>query len=298
MEQLIKDYLNYIYIEKKLSYNTKVSYQNDLCAWKKYLNAKNITSFNQVTKNELFLYLKHLEEEGKSVTTCNRNLTTLKNFYFYLEREEICCDNPLASFQSLKQAQKLPTVLTIAEVTQLLAFTPTNPYEYRNLAMLELLYATGLRVSELVNLKLTDVNLNMSLVRCLGKGSRERIIPLGEMATSTLTIYINDYRPQLLKQTLTDALFLNNQGRQLTRQGFFKILKQIAQKQGIEKDFSPHTLRHSFATHLLENGADLRSIQALLGHQDLTTTSIYTHLSKQTIINQYNECHPRSKENK
>lgn len=296
MKALITDYINYIYIEKKLSNNTKQAYQRDLNKWFDFCKQKRLKdNINLVERNDIITYLTFLTKQGLNPNSRARHLITIKNFFKYLERENICSNNPCLNIKPPKLKQQLPTILTVKEVLQLLNWKPSNNYEYRNKAMLELLYATGLRVSELVNLKVTDVNLEMNLIRCLGKGSKERIIPIGEIATKALTEYITIYRSSLIKGQLTTALFLNNRGLQLSRQGFFKILNQIGKQQQITKEFSPHTLRHSFATHLLEYGADLRSIQELLGHSDITTTSMYTHLANDHIIKNYNKYHPRSK---
>jgi len=189
----------------------------------------------------------------------------------------------------------LPKSLTVEDINKLLNIATTNANEYRNKAMVELLYATGLRVSELINLKTSDVNINMSIVRCISKGNKERIIPIGDFAIESISEYCNNYREALMKNKNTDYLFLSNRGTKITRQGFFKILKKLAKEQGVNKDFSPHTLRHSFATHLLEYGADLRSIQEMLGHSDISTTQIYTHIGNDLIRKNYEKYHPRSK---
>lgn len=193
---------------------------------------------------------------------------------------------------SPKREKHLPKVLSEEEIDKLLNIPLTDAFSYRNKAILEIMYATGLRVSELINLKVNDIDLNMALLKTLGKGSKERIIPLGDYALNYLKLYINEYRNQLIKRNLTDYLFLNNHGNKLTRQGLFKILNKLAREQGIKTEISPHTLRHSFATHLLNGGADLRSIQELLGHSDISTTQIYTHVSNQKLNEDYHKFHP------
>ena len=189
--------------------------------------------------------------------------------------------------------KKLPNILTIEEVENLLNIKLETAFDYRNKAMLEVMYATGLRVSELVNLELNNVNLDEGYVRCFGKGNKERIVPLGEIALKYLKIYIDDYRDSLKKRCLCDKIFLNNHGKGITRQGFFIILKEIAEEKGIKKNITPHMLRHSFATHLLNNGADLRSIQVMLGHSNLSTTQIYTNVSNEVLKENYELYHPR-----
>ena len=195
---------------------------------------------------------------------------------------------------SRKIEKKLPNYLSIEEVNNLLDIKLTKPIDYRNKAMLELMYATGLRVSELVNLTLNDIDLENDIVRTIGKGNKERIIPIGDYAKEALLIYLNNYRNSMLKGYICDKVFLNNHGRELTRQGFFKILKARLKEVNINKDVSPHTLRHSFATHLLNNGADLRSIQEMLGHYNLSTTQIYTHVAKDKLKKEYDMCHPHN----
>ena len=187
-------------------------------------------------------------------------------------------------------------MLNLEDVDKLLDIELNDEFDYRNKAMLELMYSSGLRVSELINLSLNDIDLNECIVKVFGKGSKERIIPIGDYALEALNKYINEYRSSMLKGYITDSLFLNNHGKNMTRQGFFKILRSIAKNKSIEKEFSPHTLRHSFATHMLEHGADLRSIQELLGHENMSTTSIYTHVRSDLLKENYNKYHPRSKD--
>lgn len=296
MKEDINDFINYIVIEKKLSINTMKSYQTDLFKYASYLNkTRNITSSKNIKKSNIISYIEYLSKRKLSPKTIARNITSIKNFHQYLLTEKRASNNPSEYIESPKIGRSLPKSLTVEEVNLLLNFEPKNAFQYRNKAMLELLYATGMRVSELVNLKIYDVNLNMGLVKCMGKGSKERLIPIGDFAIESLLIYYNEYRPSLLKKKTTDYLFLNNHGNKITRQGFFIMLKKLAKEQGIKKDFSPHTLRHSFATHLVEHGADLRSIQELLGHSDIATTEIYTHIGNNLIRKNYEKYHPRSK---
>jgi integrase/recombinase XerD len=291
----LKDFINYIYIEKKLSNNTKAAYENDLYNYIEFLKKKRINNPNIIKRNDINDYIKEI---SKNITprSVNRKIVSIKSFHKYLVRENILKENITSDLDSPKIGKHLPEVLSVEEVDKLLDIKPKNAFEFRNKTMLEVIYATGLRVSELVNLKLEDINLEMAILRCMGKGSKERMIPLGDIALHYLEEYIKIYRIQLLKKKLTNILFLNNHGMPLTRQGFFIILKALSKEKGINKDFSPHTLRHSFATHLIEFGADLRSVQELLGHSDISTTQIYTHIAKSKIRKDYDDFHPRGKE--
>ena len=286
---ILDEYKNYLLIDRHYSKNTIESYINDLDIFFEYLN-KHKLDYNTISKDGIRDYLKTIN--NKDERTVAHQISVLRGFYKYLILENIIKDNPMINIDLPKLSKKLPNVLTVDEVDNLLDIKLNTMYDYRNKAMLELMYATGLRVTELVNLKIEDVDLNNALVRTMGKGSKERIIPFGNYASTALYNYINDYRPQFFKREVNEYLFLNNHGKQMTRQGFFKILKEIAREKGIDKELSPHTLRHSFATHLLTGGADLRSIQEMLGHSNLSTTEIYTNISKEEIRNQYKETHP------
>ena len=290
----LDDFINYLVIEKKVSDNTKKSYYNDLSKYIKFLKDNNVNKVTDIKKKNITKYMEFLKEANYSPKTIAHNLTCIKEFHKYLIKDGILDIDYSENVESPKLRKSLPKVLSIEEVNKLLEFPLVTPFDYRNKAMIELMYASGLRVSELVNLEINDVNITMGTVRCYGKGSKERIIPIGDVALEYLEIYINEYRSSLLKGYLCDKLFLNNHGRAMTRQGFFKILKNLAKKQNIKTEFSPHTLRHSFATHLLEYGADLRSIQELLGHEDISTTQIYTHITNKKIRDDYNMSHPRS----
>lgn len=292
MRNAICDFINYIVIEKKLSNNTKEAYQRDLFFFKEYLNDKDI---NKITSIDIRNYINHLSDLKKSDKTIARNIVSIKNLFNYLMKEEKIKVNPCEKIESPKLKKTLPKTLNETEVNALLNFNAKTPLEYRNKAMIELLYAAGLRVSELVNLSLNDVDLIDCYVRVFGKGKKERIVPLAQVTVDILSKYINNYRNYLLKGYLTDKMFISSYGKGITRQGFFKILKNLAKEQGIKKDFSPHTLRHSFATHLLEYGADLRSIGEMLGHENIKTTQIYTHLSNNKKRKDYEEYHPRNK---
>ncbi len=296
MEYHIKDYLNYIIVERKLTTNTKEAYETDLFKYSHFLkNHRNIIEIKDISKKDIILYIEYLSKQNLSPKSIARKITAIKNFHKYLLKEKIIKHNPTQHIEMPKLGLSLPKSLTIEDIDKLLNIVPLNAYDYRNKAMLELLYATGLRVSELVELKMHDINMNMNIVRCIGKGNKERIIPIGDLAIEAIKKYCINYRELLSKNKTSNYLFLSNRGLKISRQGFFKLLKKIALKQGINKSFSPHTLRHTFATHLLEYGADLRSIQEMLGHSDISTTQIYTHIGNELIRKNYEKYHPRSK---
>ncbi len=285
--EYLNEYLEYLNIDKKYSNNTILSYHNDL---KIYLNFLKEKSVLKVQEKDVQIFLNQ-ERQDKNSRTIAHLLTVLNNFYQFLLKNQYLSKNPVEYIELPKLKKTLPTVLSYKEIESLLDIELVTKYDYRNKAMLELLYSSGLRVSELVNLTVYDVQLSENIVRIIGKGGKERIVPIDDYATKYLTIYMNEYRPQLMKKQITNDLFLNNLGKKISRQAMFKIIQQIALKKGIRTHFSPHTLRHSFATHLLENGADLRSIQELLGHSSISTTQIYTHVSNQFKKENY-ECHP------
>lgn len=285
----IIEYMKYLVMERKLSDNTTYSYYNDLLKTSIYLK-KDLKSLNTA---DIKKYISSLNESDRSIAHL---VAALRSFYKFLIINKKIKSSPMNLINPPKLSKKIPKVLNIDEVDKLLNIKLENEFDYRNKAMLELMYACGLRVSEIVSLKLTDVDLVNSILKVFGKGSKERIIPIGEYANAALNIYINHYRDLLLKNKTSDYLFINNQGKEMSRVGFFKMLKKLALKEGIKRDFSPHTLRHSFATHLLDSGADLRSIQELLGHSSISTTQIYTHVSKENIRKDYDEFHPHGKE--
>ena len=294
----IEDFMVYLQIDKKYSENTIDAYHHDLMRYYKYVNEIEHKDFGTIKKKEIKNYLKYLNDSGLDQRSVSRNISSIRSFYKFLLIEKYVKNNPSDLLELPKRKKTLPQVLSMEEIDRLLDIPLTDPYSYRNKAMLELMYATGLRVSELINLKLHDIDLSMAYVRTVGKGDKERIIPIGDVALNVLKNYMENYRKLLLKGKVTDALFLNNHGLGMTRQGFFKILKKLAKEKDIKTPFSPHTLRHSFATHLLNNGADLRSIQELLGHTDISTTQIYTHISNQRLKENYQNFHPHAKEMK
>jgi len=287
LDDLINEFCTYLLIDKNYSKNTIDSYRNDLIMFDKFVN-KNINSIND---NDIKDYLKYLKDNKHNERSIARNTSTLRSFYKFLIISKYVKNNPMDNITSIKLSKKLPDVLTIDEINRILDIKITDNYSIRNKAMLELIYASGLRVSELVNLKTYDVDTTDNIVRTMGKGSKERIIPIGEYATNALNSYLS-IRDTFIKREINDYLFLNNHGKKMTRQGFFKIIKKLARDNNIKKDISPHTLRHSFATHMLNNGADLRTIQELLGHSDISTTQIYTHVSTEKLKNTFESYHP------
>ena len=289
LSELINEFLRYLLIDKGYSNNTIESYKNDLDKFLKFIEDIDI---NQITNQNLKEYIKYLNKETLNEKSISRNISCLKSFYKFLNIEKYIKENPSDILFQPKIKKSLPNTLTEEEVLNLLNIELTDNFSYRNKAMLELIYATGLRVSELINLKLQDIDFSQDIIRTFGKGKKERIVPIGDFAKEYLKIYIYEYRGSMLKKENSEYLFLNNHGKQITRQGFFKILKKLAKEKGIEKELSPHTLRHSFASHLLKYGADLRTIQELLGHSNISTTQIYTHVTNEELKNNYKEFHP------
>ena len=284
MNELLKKYLDSLQFERKLSKNTILSYQNDIDKFIK----KQKKEVKAITKEDIEKFLEYLDTQGKTSTTKAHYFTSINNFYKYLQEEDIIKNNPCELLKSPQIPKKIPKYLTYEEVEKILNLPIKTIYDYRTKAMLELLYATGMRISELLSLRQANIDFESTCVRVEGKGSKERIIPFNNTSNYYLKLYIEEYRPLLIKHNKDyEELFLNNRGTPITRQGMYKILKQIASQANIQKEISPHILRHSFATHLLNNGADLRVIQELLGHSDISTTQIYTHVSKEHIKKEY-----------
>ena len=292
IETAIEDFLNYCIFEKGLSDHTKVSYKNDLEVYKDYLNKHHINNINNISSNNIKDFLKTRNDE--ETTTIAHNLTVIKNFHKYLLKEKLVNEDVSEFIERPKLKKSLPKALSPEDIDNLLDIKLNTSFDYRNKAMLELMYGCGLRVSELINLEINDVDMINCLIRVSGKGNKERDIPLGEYSIYYLQEYI-DRRDSLLKKRACNKLFLNNHGLGMTRQGFFKNLKGILEEKGLNPNISPHTLRHSFATHLVNRGADLRSVQEMLGHSDISTTKIYTKVSDEKVNEDYNEYHLRSK---
>lgn len=286
----IDEFLEYLKIDKNYSQNTIDSYKNDLYRFNNFIDK----DIKNITEKDIKAYLVDLHKHDFNERSISRNLSAIKSLYKYLLIQKEINIDVAKEVESPKLKKSLPKVLSEDDINKLLDIKLNNSFDYRNKAMLELIYATGMRVTELINVKVFDLDFESCIIRVFGKGKKERIVPLGDYAIYYIRKYVNEYRNQLLIKGENNYLFLNNHGDHMTRQGFFKIIKKIAQEQGINKEFSPHTLRHSFATHLLNHGADLRSIQELLGHADISTTQIYTNLSFKEICDNYNNSHPHS----
>ena len=291
-KNILNDYKYTLLKEEYLEESTTCnSYLYDIYKYMEYLESIKITNYSKINKDVIEGYLKKLDDEEYSIYSVVRKISSIKKFHHYLSKkynyQDISNKIDIPRFY-----KKLPNVLSIEEVDKLLDFNLEDEFDFRNKAMIELMYGTGLRVSELVNLKMDQVDLENCYVRCFGKGNKERIVPIGEIAMKYLKIYINNYRDSMKKGYITDNIFLNNHGKPISRHGFLYILKNIARDVGIDKEITPHMLRHSFATHLLNNGADLRSIQIMLGHENLTTTQIYTHVNNEYLKENYDMYHP------
>lgn len=296
IHQAIDDYIVFLTVEKGASHNTIEAYSNDVRKFAQYLEDSEINRWNQVDNSTIRGYMATMKQEEITNTTRARNVAALKSFFRFLYMEKYTDYNLGEVLDTPRKEKTLPKYLTIEEVERLLdAPDVTTPHGCRDKAMLELLYASGLRVSELITLKLSDISFEMAYVRCFGKGAKERIIPLGRYALAALEQYINHCRPKVDNNWQTDTLFLNKTGKGLSRQGFWKLLKKYGKEAGITTEITPHVLRHSFATHLLSNGADLRAIQEMLGHADIATTQIYTHLLGEQMLDVYKAAHPRAK---
>lgn len=273
---------------KNYSANTIASYQNDMMKFLHFLKGASPLAVKNETIRDYIKSSSSLEPSSLS-----RNISTLRTFYDFLVRKNLIKTNPMDGIDGPKLRNYLPDVLTEKEVTDLLEFEPKDSFTYRNRCILELLYSSGLRISELVSLKLENINLNDALIKVMGKGSKERIVPIDDYALDYLNTYIKEVRPKMLKGKDTSYVFLNNHGKVLSRQSVFLMVKKRAGEIGLKKNISPHTLRHTFATHMLKNGADIRFIQELLGHSDVATTEIYTHIVNETLKSDYDEYNPR-----
>ncbi|PLS01645.1 site-specific tyrosine recombinase XerD [Neobacillus cucumis] len=297
MEDQLKSFLDYLIVEKGLAKNTIISYERDLKSYLHYLKSVEVIhTLKEIQRIHIIHFLNFLKDQKKSSKTIARHIASIRAFHQFLLREKAAEQDPSVLIEIPKLERALPKVLSLMEVEKLLnAPNPNDHFGLRDKAMLELLYATGIRVSELIGLEIEDIHLTLGFIRCVGTGNRERIIPIGKTALAAIKQYIENGRPLFVKEKhKDDAFFLNHQGHRLTRQGFWKILKKLAQEAGIDKELTPHTLRHSFATHLLENGADLRAVQEMLGHADISTTQIYTNISKSKIRDVYSKFHPRA----
>lgn len=296
MKEDLEEYIRYLRIERGLADNTIESYKRDLNQYLAYLEKSELEDWARIDRYTILSFLQELKETKKSSATVIRMVSSLRKFHQYLKQEQRSTIDPMLHIDTPKKAQHLPKVLSMTEVEKLIETPNTNEIlGLRDRAILEVMYATGLRVTELTELKMDDLHLSLGLIQTIGKGDKERIIPIGDLAIKWIENYLKYSRNKLEKPSKRSPyLFLNHHGRKLTRQGIWKNLGALVKKAGIEKEVTPHTLRHSFATHLLENGADLRVVQELLGHSDISTTQIYTHITKQRMAKVYKTYHPRA----
>ncbi|MGO1370715.1 MAG: site-specific tyrosine recombinase XerD [Senegalia sp. (in: firmicutes)] len=296
MEKIKSEFINYIKWDKELSSNTIESYKRDLNKFIKYLDENNINiALEEISQTNIISYMFYLEIQGKAPSTISRNLASIRSFYQYLLNEGLIKKDPTLNLKSPKNKKRSPGILTSNEINMLLDQPDTtNLKGVRDKAMLELLYAAGLKVSELLSLDLEDIDLNLGIVISSKNLSNERVIPIGKTAIKSIKLYLDEYRNKFVKEAKDNSIFLNYQGKKLTRQGFWKIIKYYKEKACIEKKITPRTLRHSFAVHLIDNGADLKSVQAMLGHADISSTQIYMQEDKKRLNEVYNNAHPRA----
>lgn len=293
MTQDIHNFIQYLHEEKQTSQNTEVSYERDLRKMNEYLNSKGVVQVNTITASNLEAYITYLGEEGRKASTISRSIASMKAFFLYLQEKGTITMDPAEGLKAPKIEKKAPAVLSTEETVLLLEQpSGTSAKELRDKAMLELLYATGIRVSELISLKLSDVNLQMECLTCTDL-HKERLIPFGDVAKSALVRYLETGRPKLVEEDECEWLFTNCSGQSMSRQGFWKLIKYYGKKAGITSDITPHTLRHSFAVHLVNNGADLKAVQEMLGHSDISSTQIYAHMNQNRIREVYDKAHPR-----
>ncbi|MBT3178485.1 MAG: site-specific tyrosine recombinase XerD [Desulfobacula sp.] len=294
MDELTQNYIDYLIIEKGLSKNSLVSYSSDLSKYITFLEKNNIHDLNEVDTTVILAWLIELTKKGLSSRSRARHIITIRGLYKFLMAEKKVTKSPVKDVDIPKTGLALPKIMTVEEVAMLLE-TPDirKPKGMRNSAMMEIMYGAGLRVSELISLQLHDINLDANFVRVMGKGSKERIVPFGSKARTITQKWIKEGRPSHLKKISTPYLFVARAGKPMTRQSFWKIIKKYTLIANISKNITPHTLRHSFATHLLEGGADLRSVQTMLGHSDISTTQIYTHISREYLVKMHKKYHPR-----
>ena len=283
----INDFLLYLELDLNYSKNTINTYLNSL----NHLKDSTNKDLLKLTSNDIEKFISKLEIDSRSIANY---LSAYKTFYNYYIKIGKLNNNPIDSISSPKLAKHLPVYLTVDEVDKLLDIEIKDAFSARNKSILEVMYSSGLRISELINLEFKNIDLNDSIIRVMGKGSKERIVPISDLAIKYLKIYVKDYRADLVKKETNNYVYLNNHGKKMTRQGVFKMIKKLTSEKGINKDVSPHTLRHSIATHMLENGADLRIIQEFLGHENIGTTQIYTHLTNEKLKNDYMEYFPRN----
>ena len=294
MVEFIEEFLNYLSVERGLAKNTLLAYRRDLVKYIGYLDKAGIKTSDQIVRDHITKFMYTQKEDDLSANSIARSLAALKMFHRFLVRERLCKEDPTNLVETPKLWKRVPEVLSVLEVEAMINAAKGRKWQnIRDYAILELFYASGMRVSELADLKIENINLEVGFVRCIGKGSKERIIPIGKRAQEAVKKYNEDTRKQLVKNNMTTVLFLSRLGKKISRQSIWKIIKMYALKAKIKKEIKPHTLRHSFATHLLEHGADLRSVQEMLGHSDISTTQIYTHVDRERLKSVHKEFHPR-----
>lgn len=294
MNELIEEFLSYISVERGMAKNTLSSYKRDLMRFSKFLGSEKIDSVDKVSRQMITSFMMAEKDRGLSSNSISRELACIKSFFKFLASENRIKEDVAGIIESPKLWKRLPSTLSLDEVEDLLkAPNLKDVMEIRDKACLELMYATGMRVSELVNLRMNDLNMDVGFVKCFGKGSKERIVPFGRKARGSLLMYLDRSRPKFLKNKVSNFLFLRRGGKPMSRQTFWKIIKKYVRQAGIKKKVTPHSLRHSFATHILERGADLRVVQEMLGHADISTTQIYTHISKDRLKSIHQKFHPR-----
>ena len=290
----IEDYLNYLAVEKGASRHTLAAYRHDLGRYRVFLSERNGGDGLTIEPERLLDYLTDLKRSGLAASSINRGFAAIRGFYRYLLRERIITENPVAHIERAKTGLRLPDVLSRQEMELLLARPGTNgPAALRDTAILELMYATGVRVTELILLRLGNIQWQIGYLTVMGKGSKERIVPVGRSAYEAARVYVDEARPLFLKGASSDILFLTRWGKAFTRQGLWKLIATYSRRAGLAKRVHPHTFRHSFASHLLEGGADLRSVQIMLGHADISTTQIYTHMTRERLKDIHRRFHPR-----
>ena len=295
MKNQVEEFINYLSVERGLASNTLLAYTRDLNKYVQYLEKSGIKELGGIRREHITNFMYDQKNKGLSANSICRSLAAMKMFHRFLVRERLAKDDPSGLVETPKLWKRIPTVLTSQEIEAIIAASKGRSWQrVRDNAILELFYASGVRVSELINLKLENLNLELGYLRCMGKGRKERVIPMGKKACEAIKKYCAAVRPKLVKDPSDTALFLSRLGKKNTRQNIWKLIKYYARKAGIKKEIKPHTLRHSFATHLLEHGADLRSVQEMLGHADISTTQIYTHVDRDRLRTVHKQFHPRN----
>ncbi len=294
MKEFVDEFINYLSVERGLAQNTLLAYRRDLDKYMLYLKNCSVVLADNVKREDITNYMFEQKKKGLSANSIARNLAAIKMFHRFLVRERLAKEDPTNLIETPKLWKRIPEVLTVNEVESMITAAQGKTWQStRDKAILELFYASGVRVSELVNLKLDNINLDVGYVRCIGKGSKERIIPVGKRAQEAIKRYLEKVRPKLAKKSFETNIFLSRLGKKISRQSVWKIIKLYARLAKVKKEIKPHTLRHSFATHLLEHGADLRSVQEMLGHSDISTTQIYTHVDRERLKTIHKQFHPR-----